>query len=73
MSNSLKSLCVILILSHNAWGACSRSAIDLVYQFSEVHNQEGELYRQKTLLERALKLCPTMPEAHNNLASLLEA
>jgi len=72
MLNSLKSLCVILILSHNAWGACSSSAIELVYQFSELHKSGVELYRQKALLERALELCPTMPEAHNNLASLLE-
>ncbi len=73
MSNSLKPVTIILILSlsNNTWGNCD-SAIDLVYQFYDLHTQGSAIYRQKTLLNRALQLCPTMPEAHNNLASLLE-
>ncbi|WP_069472358.1 WD40 repeat domain-containing protein [Candidatus Marithrix sp. Canyon 246] len=69
MSISLKHFAIILILSfsNNSWADCSDAAIDFVYQFYDVHSQAGSIYRQK-----ALQLCPTMPEAHNNLASLLE-
>ena len=69
-----KNVVIILILSlsNNSWAACSDAAIDFVYQFYDVHSQAGSIYRQKALLKRALQLCPTMPEAHNNLASLLE-
>ena len=74
MSISLKHFAIFLILSfsNNSWAACSNAAIDFVYQFYDVHSQAGSIYRQKALLKRALQLCPTMPEAHNNLASLLE-
>ncbi len=72
MLNSLKFFVFISILPLNTWGECNDLAIDLVYKFHDVHSQGGGIYRQKALLERALELCPTMPEAHNNLASLLE-
>jgi outer membrane protein OmpA-like peptidoglycan-associated protein len=66
------AIILILCLSNNTWSACNDDAIDFVYQFYDVHSQGGSINRQKALLRRALQLCPTMPEAHNNLASLLE-
>jgi Flp pilus assembly protein TadD len=46
-------------------------ATNLVIQAYDA-GESGNKYQEKQLLNQALRLCSHHPEAHNNLASLLE-
>jgi len=64
--------CLIVLLASVAQADDCQQAEILTTQAYQAGQRGASAAEQQTLLEQALRLCPTHPEAHNNLGVLLE-